>query len=199
MDWMTARITKPKCLLLDANIVIVAYELSVWLKLVEQCHIMVPSIVVHDEAKFYSRELGGIHEDINLSKLVQEGKISELAATDKELADLYAVFDNVFIEGIDPGEAEALALLRAGKAAEAHFCTGDASAIKALAMLGISEHGISLETLLAKFGLQKRLRVQYTEQFFNEHIERGRENRLTGQGLAGEGLLNQVKKRRIEE
>jgi hypothetical protein len=181
---MTAKTTKPKCLLLDANVIIKAYELGVWLSLIERVDVIVPSIVVVDEALFYTRKISGVPEEINLRILIDEGKITEMAATAEELSDLYRIFDRVFIEGLHPGESEALALLRAGKVLESRFCTGDAVAIKALAMIRMSDRGIAMEELLAKFGLQRRLEKQYTSAFFRENIKRGQENLVTGEGLA---------------
>lgn len=187
---MTARTTRLKCVLLDANVVIEAHSIGVWQKLLDRCQIMIPSIVVRDEALFYSRETNGIHEDIYLPKLVQDGKIIELTATAEDLHSLYGTFDRVFVEGIDPGEAEALALLKSRKAAEACFCTGDALAIRALAMLGMSEVGISLETLLKRLGLQRKLQhFWFTEEFFQENLKRGSIKRVTGEGLADRDLL----------
>ena len=188
---MTARTTKPKCVLLDANVVIEAHRVAVWRNLLDQCQIMVPSTVVRDEALFYSCETDGIHEDIYLPKLVHDGRIIQLTATAEDLVNLYGTFDRVFVEGIDPGEAEALALLKSGKAPEAYFCTGDAPAIRALAMLGMSERGISMEMLLRKLGLQRRLQhFGFTEEFFQENLKRGSINRVTGEGLAGGGLIS---------
>ncbi len=180
---MTAKITKPKCLLLDANIIIKAYELEVWLPLIERVGIVIPSIVVANEALFYMRKIGGIPEEINLRTLIDEGKIMEMAATHEELTALYQLFDRVFVEGLHEGEAEALALLHAGRVSEAYFCTGDAIAIKALAMIRKSERGVAMEKMLEKFGLQRKLEKQYTSAFFQENIKRGQENLITGQGL----------------
>jgi hypothetical protein len=50
---------------------------------------------------------------------------------------------------------------------ETHFfCTSDAPAIKALAMIGRSDVGISMELILKKVDLQKRLSKQFTDGFF---------------------------------
>lgn len=92
-------------------------------------------------------------------------------------------FDNIFAQGLDPGELESLTLIEKGKAADSLFCTSDAIAIKALAMVGRSDAGISMESILKKVGLQKRLSKQFTDNFFKTLIKEGQQNRLTGQGL----------------
>ncbi len=183
MNWMTARATKPKCVLLDADIIIDAYQLGVWQKLTEQFELLVPSIVIHDEALFFSHRTGGQHEDINLRSQVADAKITELTATSEELASIFGIFDRVFIETLHPGETEALALLKANRAGEACFCTGDGCAIQALAMIGMSERGISMEKLLASIGLRKSLKRQLTENFFKQHRTTGQEKRITCEGL----------------
>ena len=66
---MKMRIMKPKFVLFDANIIIEAYELGIWETLVERVEVYVPSIVVHDEARFVKYEIGRIPEEINLSAL----------------------------------------------------------------------------------------------------------------------------------
>jgi hypothetical protein len=49
--------------------------------------------------------------------------------------------------------------------------------------MGCYEHGISFEELLKKYGLQKTLDPQYTQDFFNYHLSKGKQDRITGVGL----------------
>ncbi|MBW1920936.1 MAG: hypothetical protein JRI81_12040, partial [Deltaproteobacteria bacterium] len=87
--------------------------------------------------------------------------------------------------GLHAGETEALALMISGRAEteSALFCTADGAAIRALALLGKREYGISLQSLLTKVGLQKPLEEQFGEQFFKRHLDRGAQDRITGIGL----------------
>ena len=172
---------KPKCVLLDACIIIEAHGMGLWEALIEKAEIVVSSIVARDEALFYVKRQ--FTEAIDLQRLISEGKITEVAATASQLADLLALFDRSFIDGLDPGEAEALALITENAVGGAHYCTGDIPAIQALAMLGYSERGISMEKLLKQSGLQRHLRTQFTDRFFREKLEEGKENRITGRGL----------------
>ena len=189
MDWMTAKTTKPKCILLDANVIIVAHELKIWTNLIAKCAIVVPSIVVRDEALFYSRGRHGVHEDINLPKLIAAKQISEVAATADEMATLRKTFDRLFAQQMHSGELEALALLKEDRVPHALYCTGDVPAIKALALLDMSDRGISMEKMLGKFGLTKPLKPQFTESFFALHLKRGATDRIQGVGLANKGNL----------
>ena len=181
---MTERTTKPKYVLLDANVIIKAYELSIWDRMLESITIYVPSIVVHNEALFFSKEIDRIPQEINLPRLVTEEKIIELTASAEELQSVYSMFDSVFNLSLHAGESEALALLLAEKAGDAHFCTGDKKAIQALAMLDLGDRGISMENLLKKIGMQRALPAEYCENFFKRHLSIGHQNRITGEGMA---------------
>jgi len=172
-----------KCVLLDSNIVIEAYSLGIWEKLINRVEISVSSIVAHTESLFYVRKEGRIPDAINLKNLIAEGKIKEFTASSKDLSELYNRFDRVFIEGIHDGEAECLALIMKQRIKGTLFCSGDAAAIRALAMLDLSEDGISFEKLLKSEGLQKKLRRQFTEKFFKENLKQGSQNRITQTGL----------------
>ncbi|MCH7922405.1 MAG: hypothetical protein IH975_05155 [Nitrospinae bacterium] len=183
---MTAKTTKPKFVLLDANIVIQAYRLGIWKDLIERVEVWVPSIIIRDEALFYTERIGGVPDEINLQQLVDDGKIKEISATHAELVSLYAVFDSVFIETIHEGENEALAFLLKGAEEELYSCTADARAIQAVAMIEMSHKGISMEFLLRSIGLQQTLEVQYTEDFFRRNLDIGRRNLITREGLAKE-------------
>lgn len=99
---MKKKITRAKCVLLDAMIVITAHKQGIWLPLVDAFEVMVPSIIARDEALFYSEKEGGIPKEINLSDLITKGKITELTATVDELKNLSDLFDRVFIEGLHP-------------------------------------------------------------------------------------------------
>jgi len=185
-------IPKPKCVLLDANIIIETHNLGVWGVLVDTLELVVSSIVAREEALFYVN--GELPQAINLERLISEGKIAEIQATAEQIYSMIGYFDRNFIEGLHEGETEALALVKANSVGEALYCTGDAIAIQALAMLGHSETGISLESLLKQFGLQKQLDKQFTAKFFRTNIEFGRENRITGRGLRSKAIAQTKRK-----
>jgi hypothetical protein len=164
-------------------IIITAHEKGIWLPLVEAFEIVVSSIIARDEALFYSEKEGGVPKAINLPILSAEGKITELTATIEELKRLSDIFDPVFVEGLHDGESEALALLLSGKAGEALFCSSDAKAIQALAMIGMAEQGISFERLIKTSGLSRNLPHHFGENFFQRNIRNGQEYRVTGAGM----------------
>lgn len=180
----TEKVMMLKCVLLDANIIIESHKVGVWEKLIDRVEIVVSSIVAHKESHFYSEKEGGIPEPINLKRLIQDGKIKEISATPEEIAGFSNYFDRVFVFGLDDGEIESLALIKSGKLKDTLFCSSDGPAIQALAMIGHSNAGISMETLLKKTGLQKGLEYQFGDEFFKKHITKGSENFIQGVGIA---------------
>ena len=53
---MKSSTTKPRCVLLDANIVIVAHELGIWDSLKNAYKITLPAVVSRREALFYFKD-----------------------------------------------------------------------------------------------------------------------------------------------
>jgi len=168
---------------LDAMVVIKAHELGIWELLLERAPILLPATVVRDEAFYFDTEPGEKRYSINLKDLIDSGKIMEEEASVAELKNLHDIFDSITLEGLDPGESEALALVKSGRLGDVLFCTSDKAAIRALALMGCSEHGISFEELLTKYGLQKPLDNQYTQGFFKAHLSKGKQDKITGIGL----------------
>ncbi|MEA1948937.1 MAG: hypothetical protein U9N83_16740 [Thermodesulfobacteriota bacterium] len=164
-----------------------SHKVGVWEKLIDRVEIVVSSIVAYKESHFYSEEEAGIPKPINLTRLIQHGKIKEISATPEEIADFSNYFDRVFIFGIDDGEIESLSLIKSGKLQNTLFCSSDGPAIQALAMIGHSNAGISMETLLKKTGLQKALEYQFGDEFFKKHIAKGSKNYIQRVGIANRG------------
>lgn len=176
--------TKPRFLLLDANIVIKAHELEIWTPLCNAFEIAVPSIIVRDEAHLYFQKESDQGFPISLPQQVEEGTIKEWEANGAEIAGLLANFDSLFQQIIDSGEAEALACLIARPDEDLGFCTADGPAIKALAMIGMASRGLSFEAALKVSGLSRRLPPHFTDVFFQKHLGIGKQNRITGEGLS---------------
>lgn len=144
MAYRKPKTTKPLRLLLDADVVIEAYRLGVWAALCDRAHIACPATVVHREALFYAHDDCSVPPSIHLPSLAAKGVIEILEATAEDAAMVRSeLADNEF-EGLGPGESEALALLFVQKAADYRFCTGDRAAIRALALLGLSEQALVL-------------------------------------------------------
>lgn len=143
------------CVILDAMIVIEAHALEIWDSLIDKIDAIIPSTVIQDEAFYFDTKKTGKRGPILISQSVSSGKVAEMAATGTELRRLQNILDYATLQGLHPGEREALAIINSDSTEGTFFCTADGAAIRALALLGHRESGISLETLLTKVGLQK--------------------------------------------
>jgi|ERR1700675_48728 len=173
---------KPRSVLLDANVIIESYAIGVWNSLMLSLDIAVPSIITRQEAKYFI--VAGKYNPIQLAPLIANNQLRELAADTRELSELINNFGFLFSQSIDAGEHEALALFLAGRCAGHHFCTADAAPIQSLAMLDMSDCGISLEELLQSIGIAKPLDKQFRKSFFEQQIMEGKRRRSEGDGLS---------------
>lgn len=164
---------KSRLVILDANVIIRAFAGKFWTALTNHYDIYVTSIVLRTEVYFYL-DANGQQIPIDLNVEVQAGKIKELTATSTEIADLVNKVNPNFMDRIDEGEQEALALLLTGRFDGYRYCTGDTRAIKALASLSLGSMGVSLEELLIGIGQKTKLPdPSYSKQAFDRKKAEG--------------------------
>ena len=174
--------TTPPCrLLLDTTAVLELHRRDAWSALIQRRTIVVPSIVAYNESFYYERASQTIIIDLPL--LIAGGKIQELEATPSEMRSVAAEFDRVFVEGLHPGELEALAILRKDLDDSLRFCTADKVAIYAIVLLNLEERIVSLEAVLREVGLSRPLSPEFMDAHLLRHRETGAVKRITGDGL----------------
>lgn len=162
-----------RLVILDANVIIEAFKHKFWNSLVSQFNISVSSIVLHNEVYFYLDE-NNQKVDIDLATEVSSGRITEISATADEIASLINKVNVNFVDRIDDGEQESIALLNTGRFDDYRYCTGDTRAIKALSSLGMGALGISLEELLGNINQEKKLPdPSYSKKVFNRKKQEG--------------------------
>ncbi|MEW6068055.1 MAG: hypothetical protein AB1610_07185 [Nitrospirota bacterium] len=166
-------------LLLDADVIIDLHRLGAWKHIVRSHQIHIPSIILHKEAYYYEDDSGTRHS-INLKKEIGL-TITELSCSVEEMALFKEQFDLVFQEELHDGEKEALILLQ--KQEGLLLCTCDHAAIKAMALLDLSDRGISFESLLKKSGINKKLDYKHTEKRFKKCLSEGSIMRIQEWGL----------------
>jgi hypothetical protein len=107
--------SKPIAVLLDANVIIESFRISVWDAIVQAVDIYIPSIVIREvHALPSSRKKGYIHVD--LSPYIESKKIIEISASVQEMADMEEKCSSIFShKELDDGEKEALALALANR------------------------------------------------------------------------------------
>jgi hypothetical protein len=169
----------PFLLILDANVIIAAHEFGVWERICRTHSVCIPSVVLNLEVYFYKKSDGTV-VTIDLKNQVEK-LITEVSCTAVELAALSEQLDSVTDQEIHAGEKEALAVLL--RSPDYVFCTFDHAAIEVMALLGLSERGISFEVLLKSCGITKTLQFKHSEAFYKAHLEKGRLNRVQGTGL----------------
>ncbi len=167
---------KSKLVLLDAVVIIEAHRLGIWSHLVTQFKISVPGYILDNEVKFF-KSRGGGKVNIDLAADLQANRIERLDAEPTDFAALYQKFNQVFVDGIDAGEKEALSLLNSGRFPEHKFCTADGAAIKALSVMALQDQGVSLEELLTQSGRKMSLKANFCKDFYTKHIANGLQER----------------------
>lgn len=164
---------KSRLVILDANVIIKAFAGGFWTTLSSQYDVHITSIVLHNEVYFYIDD-NGQRVSIDLNGDIASGNLKELTATPDEIAALIEKVNPNFMDRIDDGEQEALALLLTGRFDEYRYCTGDTRAIKALSSLNLGSLGISLEELLTSIGQKTKLPdPSYSKKAFDRKKSEG--------------------------
>jgi hypothetical protein len=167
---------KSKLVILDAVIIIEAHRLGIWNHLLSQFSVFIPGYILDNEVQYFKSK-GGSKIAIDLTSNTKNLKVHRLDAEPTDFAKLYQEFNQVFVDGIDNGEKEALALLNSGRYPEHKFCTSDGAAIKALSVLNLSFQGISLEELLQQSGKKYDLKHNFCKSFYTKHLGHGLQDR----------------------
>jgi len=166
-------------LLLDANVVIVLFKMGIWDRLVALCDLHVSETVI-GEAHFYEDDAGQRH-DFDLGGYVKSGGIRSFSVPAAAVKSFVDSFDASYIEKLDAGEAESLAYLMT--AHDEHFiCSADAIVYRVLGNLDRGHQGASLEEVLAKAGLGRKLPWQFSKAFRERWTGAGVSERLQGRG-----------------
>jgi len=174
---------RSKQVLLDASVIITAHEIDVWNALLREVDVAVTSIIAHDESLFFSKEAELVPAPINITALIQQGAIPELSASVSDIERVRAVFDEELNMALHDGEVEAIAILYADQSDSLLFCTSDKVAVRVLAMLGLSDSGVSFEEVLKTSGLSKPLPHEYCTEYFDRYIAEGQTARIQGKGV----------------
>ena len=169
-------------LLLDADVTIDLHKLGIWNSFIKQNKVHIVATVVH-EAIFYYPRRSRKKVPIKLESLVHQGKIIELSASPYEQKQLLDSFNNVLAPEIDAGELESLSVITRLKDSDLKLCTCDKAAIRALSLLQLEDHGISLQAALEQCGMRREVIKKHSELRFRKIVSEGKEWLITGQGI----------------
>ena len=169
--------TRSRLILPDANVVIRLFEVALWKKTVERCHLVLARTVV-DEVRFFER--GDERIPIERDELTCDGSV-EIRELPASAVHAYCRrFGATYYEKLDPGEAEALALLEQDPAAR--ICSADKIVWRVLGNTNQAERGVSLEEMLQQIGLTRVLPERFSKVFREKWCRAGSVERLMGRG-----------------
>jgi hypothetical protein len=175
-------VPKLKLLILDAGVVIKLHEWSLWEQVIAKCDVHLSSIVAGFESKYY-RVDGDDCKDIDVSRAIQDGKITVFEVTPADILAFKNRFDASYYCALDDGEAESLAYLTSRPKLDWKISSGDAIVYKVLGNLNIVEQGIALEEILQQIGLSRKINdFQYTRAFREQMTKVGSTDRIQGRG-----------------
>ncbi len=166
-------------LLLDANVVIALFKLGIWEKVVAVCDLHLAETVVH-ESHFYEDDAGARH-DFDLRPFIDDGRIQQFSVPATDVKRFVRTFGADYMEKLDAGEAESLAHLET--ASDEHtICSADAIVFRVLGNLDRGEQGVSLQEVLEKLGLTRKLPAQFTKATRDRWTAQGVAERMQGRG-----------------
>ena len=171
---------KLRLLLLDANVVIQLIEYGLWDQVVDKCEVLLARIVIEKEVKFYHGEKQD--QIIDLSPDEKAGRIRVVEVEGSDLDAFLDKFDPIYLEKLDPGEAESLTYLLTSKD-QCLICSGDAIVFRVLGLLQREHQGISLEEVLHKVGLSRKLASQFSKSFRDHWTKLGQQDMIRDTGL----------------
>ena len=172
---------KLKLLILDAGVVIRLHELGIWQQVLDQCDVHLSRIVAEKEVLFQPGDEGKYGKDIDLSPDRDSGRIQVFDVTVSDLKAFLDQFDPVYLGDLDDGEAESLAYM-VKQPKDYLISSGDMIVYRVLGNLGRGDQGISLEEILQKIGLGRRLESPYTKAFREQLTKIGQQDMICGRG-----------------
>ena len=178
---------KLKLLILDAGVVIRLHELGIWGQVRDRCNIHLSRIVAEREVLFQPGDEGEYGEDIDLSSDIRDGKVHVFDVATSELEAFREQFDPLYFGDLDDGEAESLAYMT-GQPPAYLISSGDAIVYRVLGNLGRGDEGLSLEEVLQRIGLGRKLDWPYSKAFRDKYTKDGETDMIQGKGRKHSGF-----------
>ncbi len=166
---------KSKDLLVDSVVVIDAHEKGYWKRLCNEHRVFLPGTIIDDELFYFTSDKG--KQPLQVKNWIDQRTITRIDAEITDAAELIKRLSNDFIQTLDPGELEALAILISKKYQHIIFTTADYAAVKALGILSLRLRGVSVEDLLNNLqGLStknRKIEHHFTKQWFQKALNEG--------------------------
>lgn len=168
-------------LLLDANAVILLFGLGIWDRVLDTCDIHLARIVADIEATFFV-DSSGMQRPIDMGPYERDGRITVHDVPVTQVTAFKNRFTGPLLDKLDPGEAESLALL-VESTERFLICSSDAIVFRVLGALRMGDQGLSLEEILQKIGLARKLQHQYCKEFRLRYTRQGFDEGIRGFGM----------------
>jgi len=165
-------------LLIDAGPIIKLFSLGIWDDFIKYCDVSISRIIVDDQALY--TEDGKKHIDLNPYEERELIKIIDVEPS--VVKTFYDKFDLLYQADIHDGEKETLAFL-CNSTENWIVCAADGAVFRVLGLLGKAEQGISLEEVLEKIGLSRKLEWKYTKKFCEKYTRIGQIDSIKNKGL----------------
>ena len=170
-------------ILVDANVIIELHLVERWEVYTREHSVAIPQIIAKEALFSDSGDIRRKRIAEITQNAITSGNILEFSADEEELLRLNEHFDDLFLENIHAGEYEALALLLTNRCQEYNFCSADAVALRAAAMLGLSDRCVCLDNTLREIGYQCSLSHQFCQDFMDRCLTQGSQDLITGLGM----------------
>lgn len=165
-----------RLVLLDADVVIRAFELGIWDKLVAKYEVVLARIVCEHDVKFYDDQVTMMRKGIDLKPYLAAGRVSVVDAPLEWTAEVEKTCRERLGGLHGQGELESIAIVK-NEARDVLFCSADGFAIQLMAVLRLADKAISFERLLRSVGLSRSFAssgdLQYSEGKFKYWLRRG--------------------------
>ena len=138
-----------------------------------------------EQEVYYWRDKRGIPHQIRLDVYIKNGKINCVDVAKWQLDSFLQSFSPVYLDQIDPGEADSLAYLCSSEE-QWCICSADGIVFRTLGCLRLAERGISLQELLQQVGLSRQFDSSHwhcTKEYRQYLTLRGQQEGITGMGL----------------
>jgi hypothetical protein len=170
---------KPKLVLLDANVIIEAFRVGVWDRLVGKVEVIIARSVFEDESVHWFVQGTGERKYIDLGRFFKEGKVRIVDGPVSTYSSVRRQVPRTLI--LHAGELESIAWLMENDE-PVSFCTADRAATRALVFLDLTEKAVSLEGLLREHGVSRptkdTLRSQYLDRTLQNWLHSARIEKL---------------------
>jgi hypothetical protein len=138
-------------------------------------------IVAEKEVLFEPGDEADYGKEIVLAAEISSAKVHLFDVTPNELTSFREQFDPLYFGDLDDGEAESLCHMMK-QLADFLISSGDAIVYRVLGNLGRSRQGISMEEILQKIGLGRKVEWPYSKAFREKYTRHGETDKIQGRG-----------------